>query len=98
MPTAASSSVADSGSSRTPVSSADRPSTTDRYSGTTKKTPICTRYWKKNMVRPPTSWELARIEVSSSGSPPRALTRASHWKKAHTTPRPATNSHTTGEM
>ena len=52
MPIAATSSVSESGSSRTPVSSADSPRQTERYSGTTKKRPACTRYWKKNIDQP----------------------------------------------
>ena len=55
MPIAAISSVIDSGSSRAPVASADRPRQTERYSGTTKNRPACTRNWKKNMSRPPLS-------------------------------------------
>ncbi len=53
MPIAAASSVIESGRSRTPVASAERPRQTERNSGTTKKKPACTRYWKKNMIRPP---------------------------------------------
>ena len=44
MPAAAISSVTESGSRRTPVSIAESPSETDRNSGTTKKTPDCTKY------------------------------------------------------
>jgi hypothetical protein len=39
MPIAAARSVIESGSSRTPVASADSPKQTDRNSGTTKKKP-----------------------------------------------------------
>ena len=39
IPIAAASSVTESGSSRTPVASADRPRQTERKSGTTKKKP-----------------------------------------------------------
>ena len=53
MPAAASSSVIDSGSSRTPVSIAESPSATERNSGTAKNRPAWRRYWKKNDVRPP---------------------------------------------
>ena len=49
-PTAASSSVIDSGSRRTPVAIADRPSATDRKSGIAKNSPACSRYWKKNAI------------------------------------------------
>ena len=55
MPIAATSSVTESGRSRAPVASADRPRQTERYSGTTKKKPAWTRYWKKNIVNPPDS-------------------------------------------
>ena len=76
MPTAAISSATESGSSRTPVSIAESPSATERNSGTTKKSPAWTRYWKKNIVRPPASCRLRSIAGSTSGSPPRASTAA----------------------
>ena len=59
-PTAVASSASDSGTSRTPVSSADSSSTTDRKSGMVKKTPACRKNWKPNIVRPPVSWALAK--------------------------------------
>ena len=71
MPIAAMSSVIESGSSRAPVASADRPRQTERYSGTTKKKPACTRYWKKNISRPPLSWRLRRKPGRMSVSWPR---------------------------
>jgi hypothetical protein len=43
MPTAAASRVNDSGRMRAPVSSADRPSDTDKNSGMVKNSPACTR-------------------------------------------------------
>ena len=46
-PTAAARSVSESGSSRTPVATAESPSATDRKSGMTKKSPACSKYWKK---------------------------------------------------
>src|SRR5262249_15084619 len=52
-PTAASSKVTDSGSSRTPVATADSPSATDRNSGTVKNRPACSRYWNRNESSPP---------------------------------------------
>ena len=52
MPAAASSSVSESGSRRTPVAIADKPSATDRNSGTAKNSPAWTGYWKKNAVSP----------------------------------------------
>jgi hypothetical protein len=44
MPAAANSSVIESGSSRTPVAIADRPSATDKNSSTAKNNPPCNRY------------------------------------------------------
>ena len=52
MPTAPASSAMDKGRMRTPVSSADSPSATERNSGMVKNTPACTRYCTKNMVSP----------------------------------------------
>ena len=52
-PAAASSSVMDSGSSRTPVAIAESPSATDKNSGTAKNRPACSRYCRKNDVSPP---------------------------------------------
>ena len=52
-PTAASSRVSESGRSRTPVAMADRPSATERYSGTTKNRPACNRYWNMKATSPP---------------------------------------------
>ena len=89
MPAAAISSVTDSGSSRTPVSIADRPSATDRNSGTAKNSPPCTKYCAKNAVRPARSCELRRMPGSTSGCPPRASSRFSHFMKTQiTTPPP----------
>ncbi len=51
------------------------PRQTDRYSGTTKNRPACTRYWKKNMIRPPPSCRFRSIAGRTSGSSPRASTR-----------------------
>ena len=89
MPAAASSSVIDSGSSRTPVSIADSPSATDRNSGTAKNRPACRRYWKKNEVNPPRSVALRRIAGLTSGSCPRSSRRFSHCRNSHTTSPPA---------
>ena len=47
------SSVTDSGRSRTPVATADRPSATDKNSGTAKNRPACSRYWNRNEISPP---------------------------------------------
>ena len=70
MPAAASSSVIESGRSRTPVSIAESPSATERNSGTAKNSPACSRYWKKNEVSPPRSSGIRRIAGSTSGSRP----------------------------
>ena len=81
IPIAAASSVTESGSSRTPVASADRPRQTERKSGTTKKKPAWTRYWKKNIVRPPVSCLFRSIPGLTSGSLPWASRRVSQVKK-----------------
>ena len=52
-PAAASSIVIDSGVILMPVSIAESPRATDRYSGITKKIPIITTNWKKNIRSPP---------------------------------------------
>ena len=90
MPTAAMRRVTESGSRRTPVSKALRPSATDRNSGTEKKRPAWIMNWKKNMVIPPASWALRSIEVRTSGSLPAASTRCSHQKKIDRTTAPQT--------
>ena len=54
-----------------PVATADRPSATDRNSGTTKKIPACTRNRKKNEVTPSRSWMLRSIFGSISAAWPR---------------------------
>ena len=95
---AAASSVSESGRSQAPVLSADRPRATDRYSGTTKNTPICTRYWKKNIVSPPVSCLFSSMTGSTSGSPCRFTRRASQRKKSQISSRPASMSHTTREI
>ena len=43
----------DSGVIFSPVSIAESPSATDRYSGITKNSPIITTNWKKNIRSPP---------------------------------------------
>jgi hypothetical protein len=97
MPIAAARSVIESGSSRAPVSSADRPRQTDRNSGTTKKKPAWTRYWKKNMVSPPVSCLFRSIAGRTSGSSPFASSWASQRKKIQSTNRPARISQTVGD-
>ena len=97
MPSAAMSSVIESGSSRTPVARAVSPRATDRKSGTTKKKPACTRYWKKNIVSPPVSCRFWNITGRTSGSSPRATRRASQRKNTQITKRPAMTSQTVGD-
>ena len=60
IPAAARIRVKESGSRRTPVSIAERPSATERKSGTAKKSPPWRKYWKKNEVRPPRRTEVAQ--------------------------------------
>ena len=55
MPIAASSSVIDSGSSRTPVSSAERPRATERNSGTAKKSRPASGTGRRTSCSPPVS-------------------------------------------
>ena len=92
------SSVSDSGNSRTPVWIADSPSATDRNSGTTKNVPACTRNMKKNETTPSRSWMLRSIVGSISAPSPRLIRRFSHiTNRAITTPPPRT-SQITGEI
>ena len=70
MPAAAISSVIESGMILRPVSIADRPSATERYSGIVKKSPAWTRNWKKNITRPPLNCRFPNIGSRTSGSPP----------------------------
>ncbi len=97
MPIAAASSVTESGSSRTPVSIAERPSATERKSGTTKKNPAWTRNWKKNIVRPPVSCRLRSIAVRTSGSWPCDSRRACQRKKSQITKSPPRTSQIVGD-
>src|SRR5436190_8204965 len=97
MPIAATRSVTESGNRRAPVARAERPRQTERYSGTTKKRPAWTRYWKKNISRPPLSWRFFSSPGRTSGSSPRASRRASHREKSQMTNNPARTSHTVGE-
>ena len=85
MPAAASSSVIDSGSSRTPVAIADSPRATDRNSGTAKKSPACRRYWKKNDGEPAAQRSRfsqdRRVDRAPPG--PRANRRFSQPRNSH---------------
>ena len=68
-PTAAASSVTDSGSSRTPVATADSPSATERKRGTTKNSPACSRNWKEKDVSPACNVGLRSMAGSTSAAP-----------------------------
>ena len=96
-PAAKSSSISESGSRCMPVATADRPSATDRNSGTTKKIPACTRNRKKNDVTPSRSWMFRSIFGSISAAWPRAIRRFSHIANRPTTTPPASTSQITGE-
>ena len=96
-PAAASNSVADNGSSRTPVCRAVSPSATERNRGTTKNNPPWRRYWKKKIVRPPRNWRLSSMAGSTNGSAPRATWWRSQARKPYTTVPPASTSHTVAE-
>ena len=80
------------------MSIAESPSETDRNSGTTKKTPDWTKYWKKNIRRPPVSWTFRSIDGRTSGSSPRSSSRDSHSKNSHSRNRPPRMSHSVAEM
>ncbi len=97
IPIAAISSVIESGSRRAPVASAERPRQTDRKSGTTKKSPACTRYWKKNISRPPLSCGFFRKPGRTRGSFPRDTRRTSQREKTQITKIPPRISQTVGE-
>ena len=62
-------SVIDSGRIRTPVSIADRPSATERNSGTAKNRPACSRNWKKNDVSPPRSSRIPQHRRVDAAAP-----------------------------
>ena len=97
MPTAARSSVIDSGRSRTPVATAESPSATERNSGTVKKSPAWSRYWNENAVSPARSVAFRRIAGSIRRFAPRATRWLSQARKPHRTAPPPRISHTTGE-
>ena len=80
-----------------PVSIAERPSATERKSGTTKKNPAWMRNWKKNIVRPPVSCLLRNIAVRTSGSWPCDSRRACQRKKTQIKKRPPMMSQIVGD-
>ncbi len=74
---------------RTPVSSASRPCTICRKSGTVKKMPISTRFWASSIATPPRSEGSRRSRRWTSGSRPCSSRRRSQAKKAASTIAPA---------
>ena len=96
-PTAASSSVIDNGSRRTPVAIADSPSATDRYSGTTKNSPAWSRYWNMKANSPPRNTGLRSRGRLISGSSPRAMSRSSQLRNSSSTATPPVISQVTGD-
>ena len=97
-PAAASSIVSESGVIRSPVSIAESPSATDRYSGMTKKSPIITTNWKKNISRPPVIWLFANIDGLTSGSAFAASSRRAWIMNRRSDTSPARINHRTGDM
>ncbi len=81
MPTAAITSVIDSGMIRSPVSMAESPSAIERNRGTAKNRPAWSRYWKKNAMSPLRSSLTLRIAGSSSAALPVSRRCFSHSRK-----------------
>ena len=73
----------DVGSIFTPVWRASRPSTSCRYSGIVKKTPIRMRFCEKRPIRPARSGGIFTRSRWTSGSLPVASRRRCHHTKAH---------------
>ena len=97
MPTAAITRVIDSGRIRTPVSIAESPSAIERNSGTAKKRPAWSRYWKKNAMSPLRSSRTRRIAGSSSAARPVSRRCFSHSRNPSSTTPPPRISQITGE-
>ncbi len=97
IPTAAITSVMDSGRIRTPVWMALSPSAIDRNSGTAKNSPACSRNWKKNDTNPVRSSRTRSIAGSSSAGCPVSRRCFSQTRNPNSTPPPARISHTTGD-
>ncbi len=81
----------DNGTSRTPVSSADSSSTTDRNSGMVKKMPDCRKNWKPKSLSPPRSCDMRRIAGGTNGSPPRPLQVDLPLQEGHSSRKPPSN-------
>ena len=97
MPTAAITSVIDSGMMRSPVSMAESPSAIERNSGTAKNRPAWSRYWKKNAVSPLRSSRTRRIAGSSSAARPVSRRCFSHSRNRSSTAPPPRINQITGE-
>src|SRR6266566_1268084 len=96
-PIADTSSASDSGMSRIPVSIADNSSTIERNNGMVKKMPAWIKYWKRNIVSPPTSCRFLNIDGRTSGSLPSRSRRPSQANNTHRMSRPARISHATSD-
>jgi hypothetical protein len=97
MPAAATSIVTDRGVILIPVSIADRPRATERKSGSTKKTPIITMNWNRNIRSPPFR-PRSISDGLNSGSFPASSTRRMCDPNHRSSRSPATMSQTTGDM
>ena len=97
MPTAAITSVIDSGRIRSPVSMAESPSAIDRKSGTAKKSPAWSRYWKKNAVSPLRNSLTRSMAGSSNAARPWSRRCFSHSRKPSSTAPPPSSSQITGD-
>ena len=97
IPTAAITSVIDSGRIRTPVSIAESPSAIERNSGTAKNRPAWSRYWKKNAVSPLRSSRTRRIAGSSSAAWPVSRRCFSQARNPSSTAPPPRISQITGD-
>ena len=97
MPTAAITSVIDSGMMRSPVSMAESPSAIERNSGTAKNSPAWSRYWKKNATRPVRSSRTRRMAGSSRAAWPVSRRCLSQSRNSSSTTPPPRISQITGE-
>ena len=82
--------VIEMGSILMPVCRAFRPSTSCRYSGTTKKTPMRMRFWLNSPVRPARSGGIRSRLMCTSGSAPIFSRWRCHTVKAHSRTAPPT--------
>ena len=89
--------ASESGTSLTPVARALNSRTTDKKRGMVKKTPACARYWKKNMVMPPTTCRFVSSSGSIRGARFAALSRSSLNARRPSTTAPTSSIQITGE-